>query len=190
MAKVFQRILLVIGVIGLVVLLTEIGLSIAATTHGSTPARVVHAAAGPYQLTVSLYTYPANAGFALPFAIAPAQPGQGTLTYDVTSVPRTRVSATPVHASVSPDPQVPGGIQGTAEITVQGTWLLHVVVTGPAGPAVTDVPIEATAPPAIPQWLGWLIGSIPFWGLLIFLLLQRGRKKAPVQKQENVMVTQ
>lgn len=177
MAKPFQFLLLAAGVIALLVVGGEIIYSIAATTHGSTPARVVHVQAGPYPLTVNLYTYPAHASYALPFAIAPQQPIRGTLTYGVTSVPDpSDVPATPVRASLSPDSNVSNGVQGDAEITVQGKWFLDIVVTGSAGQGYAFVPITATAPPAIPTWLGWAIGFIPLYGLLVFLLVQRGRK--------------
>src|SRR5204863_1246414 len=79
--------LLAVGVIALLVVIGEATYSIAATTHGSTPARVVKVQAGPYPLTVSLYTYPAHASYALPFAIAPRQSIRGALTYDLTSIP-------------------------------------------------------------------------------------------------------
>lgn len=177
MTRPFQFLLLAFGVIALLAVGGEIIYSVAATTHGSTPARVVQVQAGPYPLTVSLYTYPAHASYALPFAIAPRQPTSGVLTYNVTSVPdQSDVPATPVRASLGPDPKVRNGIQGDAEITVQGTWYLDIVVTGRAGQGEVLVPIVATAPPAIPTWLGWVIGGIPLYGLLIFLLMQRGRK--------------
>ena len=141
---------------------------------------MVPAQAGQYPLTVTLYTYPAHASYALPFAIAPRQARGRNLTYEVSSIPdRSDVPATPVRASISPDAHVPGGIQGDAEITVQGKWFLDIVVTGSAGRGETFVPIIATAPPAIPTWLGWTIGYIPLYALLVFLLLQRGRKTSP-----------
>jgi hypothetical protein len=174
--KIVQRLLLAIGVLALLVLIIELALSIAATTHGSTPKHVVHVMAGPYTLTVNLYDYPANAGFALPFSIQ-AQPAQ-LLTYSVFSVPVGHLHATPVRASFSSNG--PGSIQGDAEITVRGPWVLHVTVNGRSGSGTADVPIEATAPPAIPNWLGWFIGSIPIIILLLFLILQgRGGKKTP-----------
>ena len=177
MAKPFQFLLLAVGVIALLVVIGEATYSIAATTHGRTPARVVQVQAGPYPLTVSLYTYPAHASYALPFAIAPQQSISGTLTYDVSSIPDpSDVPATPVRATLSPDANVPGGVQGDAEITVQGQWTLDIVVTGSAGQGEALVPITATAPPAIPTWLGWVIGFIPLYGLFAFLLSQRGRK--------------
>jgi hypothetical protein len=182
MAKPFQFLLLALGVMALLAVAGEIIYSIAATTHGSTPARVVQVQAGPYPLTVSLYTYPAHASYALPFAIAPRQSVRGTLTYEVTSIPDpSDVPATPVRASLSPDSNVPGGVQGSAEITVLGTWALDIVVTGSAGRGEASVPIVATAPPAIPTWLGWVIGGIPIYGLLVFLLMQRGRKASQEQ---------
>jgi hypothetical protein len=186
MAKPFQFLLLAIGVILLLAVGGEIIYSIAATTHGSTPARVVQVKAGPYPLQVNLYTYPAHASYALPFAIAPQQPIRGTLTYNVTSVPdASDVPATPVRASLSPDPNVPNGVQGAAEITVQGKWVLDIVVIGSAGQGEAVVPIIATAPPAIPTWIGWVIGFIPLYALLVFLLLLRGRKARKGQKVDG-----
>ena len=177
MAKLFQFLLLAFGVIALLAVGGEIIYSIAATTHGSTPARVVQVQAGPYPLTVSLYTYPAHASYALPFTIAPRQYASGPLTYEVSSIPDpSDVPVTPVRTSLSPDPNVPGGVQGAAEITVQGMWALDIIVTGSAGQGEASVPITATAPPAIPTWLGWVIGFIPLYGLVVFLLSQRGRK--------------
>lgn len=176
LTKILQRVLLVMGSLALLALIVEIVLSLAATTHGSTPVRVVQAKAGPYPLTISLYKDPVDAGFALPFSIAPQKGARGTLQFDVTTIPGRGVDATPVHASLSPDA---GGVQGTAEITVRGTWLLHVVVTGTQGKAMVNVPIRAVAPLAIPPWSGWLVGSVPACALLCFLLLQRSKKRMP-----------
>ncbi|MBO0783416.1 MAG: hypothetical protein J2P37_31785, partial [Ktedonobacteraceae bacterium] len=172
MRKGFQFVLLVCGIVALVALLTDIGLSLAATTHGATPAKVVRVQAGPYPLTVSLYKDPANAGYALPFAISSTQP----LTYDVTTDPDGSIPATMVRASLSPDPASNKTVQGTAEITVQGQWLLHIEASGPQGQGTADVPLTAVAPPAIPEWLGWLIAGLPIVALLLFLSTQRARR--------------
>src|SRR3989440_4679995 len=177
MARPLQFLLLAFGVLALLAVVGEIIYSIAATTHGSTPARVVQVQAGPYPLTVSLYTYPAHASYALPFAIAPRQSIRGNLTYEVSSIPDpSGVAATPVRASLSPDPNVRNGVQGDAEITVQGLGPLAIIVTGSAGGAEAVVPITATAPPAIPTWLAWVIGFIPLYRLFVVLLSQRARK--------------
>ncbi len=173
MSKILQRVLLALGVIAFLVLLVEVGLSVAATLPGSAPARVVRVNAGPYPLTVNLYKDPANAGFALPFSIS--TPHARSLTFDASTIPADGVDATPVHASLT---ATASGAQGTAEITVQGPWTLEVDVNGPAGPGIALIPITATAPPAIPLWSGWLIGLLPLYGLLLFLLMQRNRKTA------------
>jgi hypothetical protein len=182
MPRVLQKILLAVGIVALLALGAEIFFSVAATTHGSTAKRVVHVTAGNYHLTVSLYVDPANAGFALPFAIAPQPPTSGQLTYKVFSIPSEGIHATPVRASISPDASVAGGVQGAAEIPVQGLWHLQIAVNGAAGPGEVDVPITATAPPAIPGWLGWTIGFVPLAGLLLFLLMQRKRPGTQAQQ--------
>lgn len=179
MPRAFQMLLLAFGVLAFLFVGGEIIYSILATTHGSTPARVVQVLAGPYALKVSLYTYPAHASYALPFAVAPARAVEGALTYQILSDPEpSGVPATPVRATFSPDPAVRNGVQGDAEIPVQGIWLLQITVSGPIGVFHAAVPILATAPAAIPLWLGWLIGGIPFYGLLAFLLILRYRYNA------------
>ena len=176
MNKVLQMLLLALGAISMIFLVGAIVLSALATTHGSSPARIDNVTAGPYRLKVSLYDYPANAGFALPFAIAPQAPVHGPLTFSVSSIPGRGVDATPVKASFNPDPRTPGDVQGNAEITVHGQWNLHITVAGPAGQGVVDVPVLATALPAIPSWFGWLLGLIPAYGIFAFLLVQRRSK--------------
>ena len=184
MTKPFQMFLLAFAVFALLVVGADLTFSIVATTHGRTPARVVQVQAGPYPLIVRLYTDPARAGYAMPFAVAPARLVDGTLSYQVTAVPsHGDVSATPVRATISPDASVRNGIQGDAEITVQGRWTLQITVTGPAGTSQVSVPLIATTvAPAIPGWLAWLIGSLPLSALLVFLLVSRRRNAghAPV----------
>ncbi len=176
MPKAFQLVLLGAGIIGTLALGAMITFSLLATMHSSTPARVQQVTAGPYQLKVSLYNDPANAGFALPFAIAPQSSIHDGLTYTVVTVPGQGVSATPVRASLSPDANVPGGVQGEAEIPVSGSWTLHIDVDGPQGHGSTIVPITATAPPAVPSWLGWLVGLLPFYTIIALLVIYWRRR--------------
>ncbi|BCL79138.1 hypothetical protein ccbrp13_16030 [Ktedonobacteria bacterium brp13] len=172
-----QYILLGIGVVGALTLAVIIALSLLATTHGSTPAQTTDVSAGPYHLKVSLYDAPAHAGFALPFAIQPVSSIHGRLEYDVTSYPDVTVDATPVHASVSTDSHVANGVQGNAEIPVRGNWTLEITVQGPLGQGYATVPIEATTLPPFPYWIGWLIGLIPFYALIVFLIIYWRRQK-------------
>ncbi len=85
--------------------------------------------------------------------------------------------ATPIKDSVHPDPQIPGGVQGNAEITVQGQWNLQVIVDGPAGRQMFEIPVTATTLPAIPTLLGWAIGFLPVYGIGGFLLIKVGLKR-------------
>lgn len=179
-----QRILLLAGVIALIVVLIDGAYSIAATIPGKTPVRVDHVTAGPYHLAVSMYTYPANAGFALPFAIAPEQAIDGPLTFHINSLPGPHVDANPVRATFNADPKVRNGVQGAAEITVQGPWTLQIQVDGPAGQGVANVPVTATALPPMPTWLGWFLGFIPFYVLITFFLVKyfTQQKRAPQEE--------
>jgi hypothetical protein len=176
-----QRILLIVGVVGLAVVLIDLVISIAATFPSATPARVDHVTAGPYHLAVSLYADPAKAGYALAFAVAPTQAVDGSLTYHVYSLPGQGVDATPVRATFHADPNVRNGIQGAAEITVKGPWTLQVTADGSAGQGVATIPITATALPPIPVWLGWSIGFVPFYVLCVFFAMQLSRNKKPEQ---------
>ena len=178
-----QRLFLVLAVVGLLVVLIDLGVSIAAAYPGTTPARVDHVTAGPYHLAVNLYTNPANAGYALAFSIAPAQAVDGSLTYQTFSLPGQGVDAMPIRATFHADPNVRNGIQGAAEITVKGPWTLQVMVNGAAGQGVVSIPITAVALPAIPVWLGWTIGFIPFYVLCLFFLMQLSRDEKTVQTE-------
>ncbi len=149
---VLQRLFLILGVIGLAVVLIDLGISIAATFPSATPARVDH-----------------------------TQAVDGSLTYHTYSLPGKGVDATPIRATFHADPNVRNGIQGAAEITVRGPWTVQVTVNGAAGQGVANVPITAVALPPIPVWLGWTIGFVPFYVLCIFFVMQLSRNKKPDQ---------
>ena len=161
------------GVLALIVLLGAIALQVAATQPASTPAKVVSVNTGPYPLKVSLSKDPADAGYALPFTIEPAQPVNGRLTYTVSAVPGFGVDATPVNASLTPDPKIANRVTGTVEITVRGQWSLLVTVDGPAGSGTFAVPITAQAAGVIPGWIAWVIGLAPAIGIALFFRAQR-----------------
>lgn len=183
MKKVLQQILLVLGVIALIALIVDIIYSVAVIAPSSTPAKVITTKAGPYPLTVNLSRDPALAGYSLPFSITSTE----ELTYNVTTLPGIDVDATPVKAQISSTSKT-NEIQGTAELTVQGTWFLKISVNGSQGMGATEVALNVVAPFAIPVWTGWLIGGIfPIGCFIVFLFLQRPHKRqAPTIATPNL----
>ncbi|GCE15129.1 hypothetical protein [Tengunoibacter tsumagoiensis] len=163
-----QVALLIVGIISLVVLLADMAVSLLAIFPTGTPAKIVQVEAGPYPLTIGFSKYPGNAGYTLPFSIASTR----SLTYHAETIPGSGLAAQTVQASISPN--TGKQVQGDAEITVRGLWHLHIIVDGPQGRGSVEVPLSVTAPPAIPEWMGWVIGFIPIICLFIFLFMQQG----------------
>lgn len=168
-----QRALAVVAFLALVLLVGAIVKQVDATKPASRPADTALVQGGPYALTVELSSYPANAGYAMSYAIFPTSAIDGKMTYSVSAVPAPGVDATPVNGSTTPDPKVANRASGSVEITVQGNWDLRIVVNGPSGQGIAMVPIFAKAPPAMPTWLAWPLGLIPVIGLALFFLAQR-----------------
>lgn len=131
--------------------------------HGGEPLNTIRARVGPYPVVIEYYSAP-RGGEPLLFAIRPETPPTGALRYQVTAVPVT--------AGLEPDPDDPTGIHGRVILPVSGQWLLSITIDGPLGAASREAPIVAGAPPAIPTWLGWLIGLIPTGAMLSFLATQ------------------
>lgn len=139
--------------------------------HGEEPLRTVAARIGPYPVLVHYYSEP-RGGQALLFSIEPQGILAGDFEYQVTAVPGTMVNAVPVTATFEPDPNHSGGIQGELYLPVSGQWLLQIDLEGPLGYGSADAPILAGAPPALPAWFGWLVGLIPVWVILGFIVWQ------------------
>lgn len=170
--RVWQFALLAGAIVSLIVVVTTLlQVILSPYVHGG-PARVVNVNAGPYPLKVTFYADPANAGYALPFAIQ-ARGTHDTLTYDVSAIPQRGTIGSIVHGDVSTGTTTADGTPGNVNITVRGSWTLRVVVSGPAGQGQANIPFNASAPPAIPAWCAWLIGLIPLYGIITFLLAQR-----------------
>lgn len=141
------------------------------------PLKTIDVQVGGYPLQVSYYSE-VQGGGTLEFGIAPQAGGSVPGSYVVMAVPGTTVNAVPVRARLERDPERPGGVRGSVHLPVSGQWMLSVDVIGPLGHAVEDVPILAAAPPAIPVWLGWLIGLLPVWAIVGFVLWQSRRSAA------------
>jgi hypothetical protein len=180
MRRVWQWALLVVAALALGGVGLAIAQQVAAANQVGPPVRVVRVDSVPYPLVVRLYRDPAIAGYALPFAIAPQTPTSDHLTYSALSDPGYFVHATRVRASLSPDPAVPNGVRGTAEITVRGPWTLVIFVRGPAGVGTAYVPLRAEVAGWLPPALGWPIGLAPVLAMLAFIFA-RARRPAPAR---------
>lgn len=164
-----------LAVYGMLVLMLGVG-GASASAHSGTPLKSFKVQAGPYPVMVNYYTTP-RAGQALVFTIVPdsAAARRARIRYTATAVPGTMVNAVPVKAELDPDVDNAGAVGGTVNLPVTGQWLLSIDLDGALGPGQGDAPILAAAPPAIPEWMGWLIGMLPIWGILGFLIAQARR---------------
>lgn len=145
-----------------------------AFAHSDAPLRTITARGGPYELDISYYNEP-RGGAPLVFSVAPESALNGPMRYTITAIPGTTVEAVPVKATLEDDADRPGGVWGQVNLPVSGQWLLSIEINGPLGPAQLDAPIVASAPSAIPVWLGWLIGLLPVWAMIGYILAQTRR---------------
>jgi len=145
--------------------------------QASAPIKTIDVRVGPYPMRVSYYSE-ARGGKPLIFSIAPQESLGSPIEYRVTAVPGTTVNAVPIKAQIVPDPDQPGAVRGSVNLPVSGQWMLTIDVSGPKGRGDADVPILAGAPPAMPVWLGWLIGLLPAWLMIAFVIWQARRSVA------------
>jgi hypothetical protein len=164
------RFLLVCGIL-FVLLLVGVG---QAAAQDSAPTKTLQIQLGPYPVSVNYYNEP-RGGEALIFSITPETEPPGPITYKVTALPGTTVNAVPVKATLEADPGRSGAVRGQVNLPVSGQWMLFIEADGPLGSAAEDVPILASARPAVPEWFGWMIGLIPVWAVIGFILAQARR---------------
>ena len=173
MRKTIQLLLCLCAVVALIVTgVSFYQIVLSSTIHGA-PVRFIDAQAGPYAFKLALYNDPINAGDAIPFAIAVPPGTQGPLTYQVTASPGPGVPGSSLaQGDINTQQSTPYGVPGSITLVTQGSWTLHVVITGPAGRGEAALPLTAVTFPAIPAWLAWNIGLLPLYGLLIFWVVQ------------------
>jgi hypothetical protein len=160
------------GALGLFALLATGGY---AHAQGSDPLRTFSAQLGPYPVVVEYYNAPSG-GQALSFRVVPKNRAAAPSSYTVTAVPDTTLDATPVKATLAPDMDASGAVRGTVNLPVSGQWLLLIDADGPLGRGGGNAPVLASAPPAIPLWLGWLIGLTPVWAILVIVASRAPRR--------------
>src|SRR5215472_8371824 len=161
----------------LAIILLLVFLVAALTAAGSSPLATQDAQVGPYRLLLSFYSLP-RVGQELNMTIQPKIPGQRVQFSQVVLNPARGTDANAVRVSTSPDADNPEIYDVYVTPSVRGLWLLHLPVKGSSGSITGDIPINVAGPPAIPIWLGWLIGMLPLPLLIAFIWLQVNWRKA------------
>jgi len=155
------------------------------TAAGSSPLATQDAQVGPYHLLLSFYSLP-RVGQQINMTIQSKTPGQQVQFSQVVLKPAPGTDANTVRASINPDADNSGVYDVNVTPPVRGQWLLHLTVKGSSGSVTGDIPINVAGPPAIPTWLGWLIGLLPLPLLIAFIWLQvnwRKARRAQVQQE-------
>jgi len=185
MRKAIQLVLCVFAVVSLVVTgIAFYQIVLASTIHGS-PVRFIQTQAGPYRLTLALYSDSIQAGDVVPFNLAVAPGTREPLTYQVTVSPGPGVPGSLAQGEVNAQQSTPYGVPGSITLVTRGPWTLHIVLSGALERGEAAIPLTAVTFPAMPAWLAWNIGLLPVYGLLLFWVGQTRRtaKKPPVNEQ-------
>ena len=167
-----------LAVCGIVVLLALVGGG-AAAAHSGAPLKTIAVRIGPYPLLVHYYSEP-RGGQTLIFGIEPDGGAIAPGSYRVTAIPGATTNATAVDGSVVAGVDHPG-IDGQVNLPVSGQWLLEIQVEGPLGASYGEAPLLASAPPAIPEWFGWLVGLTPVALIAGFIRWQVRQERRPAQ---------
>lgn len=162
-------------------------LTLVLTAGGASPLQTQNANVGPYALLLSYYSLP-RAGQALSMTIESSAPGVKVQFSQVMLNPAPGTDANTVAVQLSPDKDSADVYDVNVTPPIRGAWLLHVTIQGASGVVVGNIPIDVQGPPAIPTWLGWLIGLLPLPLLILFIWLQVGwRKKQREQVRREML---
>jgi hypothetical protein len=165
-----------LAVCGIVVMLVLVGGGSAAA-HSGAPLKTVAVRIGPYPLLVHYYSEP-RGGQALVLGIEPDSGAIAPSSYRITAIPGATTNATAVDGRVVPGVDH-GGIDGQVNLPVSGQWLLEIQVEGPLGTSYGETPLLASAPPALPEWIGWIFGLTPAALISWFIRWQVRRDRRP-----------
>lgn len=126
--------------------------------------------AGPYSLTVKYDQWPLRSEHSYRFVIEPVD-GLAGKTAKFTWVPAPGTAGKafgPVTLGTYP------GIEGAwalefPALMAPGQWQWEIEVDGHHGKGVgRSEPFTVLDPPAVPLWLGWILGLFPLYGILWF----------------------
>lgn len=147
------------------------------TAGGASPLATQDVVVGPYRLLLSYYSLP-HAGQPLNMTIEPERAGQSLQFSDARFVPAPGTDASTLAVHLMPDSESPRVYDMNVTPPIRGAWLLELQVVGSAGIVNGSIPVQVDGPPAIPTWLGWLIGLSPVPFIVTFLWLQVRWRKA------------
>jgi len=148
-----------------------ISIIVALTGAGASPLATQNATVGPYLVLLSFYSL-ARAGQAMNLTIQSSRPAQPLKFTGAILNPAPGTDATPVNIILTLDKEGQNVYDVQATPPIKGKWLLHMRVSGQLGAVSGDIPIDVDGPPAIPLWLGWLIGLTPLPFILLFIMYQ------------------
>jgi len=152
-------------------LLLCVAVTCSLTAGGASPLATQSAAIGPYVVLLSFYSLP-RAGQSMNMTIESGRPAEPLQFSNAVLHPAPGTDGNSIPAALTPNGESQHVFNVQVTPPVKGKWLLHLQLTGAAGAASGDIPINVDGPPAIPLWLGWLIGLVPLPFLLLFIAYQ------------------
>ncbi len=141
------------------------------TAGGASPLATQIAQVGPYRVLLSFYSLPRVAQ-STNMTIGAATSGQQMQFSHIMLKPAPGTDSNIVAVQATPDSDNPHILDLVTTPSVRGNWFLAITINGAAGTVTGNIPIVVAGPPAIPTWLGWLIGLIPLPILLAFFWIQ------------------
>ncbi|QUQ62450.1 hypothetical protein [Kutzneria sp. CA-103260] len=144
----------------------------AAPAFAYEPVNIVHTErvqAGPYGLTVGFSTWPLRAMQSLDFTFIP----DGGITGKSGTLVRTGPAGG--HSRAVPLARHPRkrdvwGLD-VSSLSTEGTWKFTFALDGPQGHGEGTVPLTVLSQPGPPLALSWIVCSLPFLGLIAFLVV-------------------
>lgn len=166
----------------LLLLLLSIVLLLPATAlaHGTAgePKHTETVKVGPYTLLLEFDTWPLRQARNFQVVVHP-QGGMTGLKGEIDFIPTPGVKGQAYHdIRLQTYPGVEDGwmIQIPGVLNA-GRWHWDFEIDGPQGKAQERLTLRFDEAPPFPQWLGWLIGLTPLWGLIWFAIRERRRVK-------------
>lgn len=152
------------------------GLAFLITAGGASPLATQEAVIGPYRVLLSYYSLP-HAGQALNMTIESEMRGMKLQFARAKLIPAPETDAKVLDVHLVRDSESTAVYDVNATPPIRGKWLLELQIVGDSGSVTGSIPIQVDGPPAIPTWLGWLVGLSPLPFIVLFIWLQMRWRK-------------